>query len=218
MSPFADACRVEGAREAVNGQLETPAVFARRDGFVFHWHDEETAALVKGMGADLVRGHGRLDGSRRVAVQIPNDGRVVLSARHAVAICTSSRAALPDLPGIAEAQPWISRDATSASSVPERLAIVVGGGVGVEMASAYQGLGASVTLLVRESGLLPRMEPFAGEVVGRGLAEAGVDVPIGVSVIGLSRPGGSGPVTLVLDDGHALEADEVLFATGRAEF
>ena len=75
-----------------------------------------------------------------------------------------------ELPGTAEVRPWISRDVTSASSVPKRIAIVGGGGAGVEMASTYQGLGASVTLLVRESGLLPRMEPFAGELVGRGLA------------------------------------------------
>ena len=51
-----------------------------------------------------------------------------------------------------------------------------GGGVGVEMASAWSGLGASVTLLAQADGLLPRMEPFAGELVGRALAEAGADV------------------------------------------
>src|SRR5262245_11953173 len=212
---IADACRVQGAREAVAGRLHTPAVFARRDGFVFQWTDDGTAALVKSMGAELVRGHGRLDGSRRVAVQGRDDGRVVLSARHAVAVCTGSRAALPDVPGIAEARPWISRDATSASRVPERLAIVGGGGVGTEMASAYQGLGASVTMLVRSEGLLPRMEPFVGEMVARALAKAGVDVRIGVAVTGLSRPGGSGPVTLRLDDGGEVVADEVLFAVGR---
>src|SRR5215510_2030223 len=56
--------RVEGARKAVEGPLDAPAVSARRNGFLFHWHDDQNAALVKGMGADLVRGHGRLDGPR----------------------------------------------------------------------------------------------------------------------------------------------------------
>jgi pyruvate/2-oxoglutarate dehydrogenase complex dihydrolipoamide dehydrogenase (E3) component len=83
------------------------------------------------------------------------------------------------------------------------------------MATAWQGLGASVTLLVREPGLLDRMEPFAGQMVARGLTEAGVQVRTGVSVTELTRPGGTGAVTLFLDDGSALEADEVLFATGR---
>jgi pyruvate/2-oxoglutarate dehydrogenase complex dihydrolipoamide dehydrogenase (E3) component len=212
----ADARRVQGAREAVNRPVDAAATFARRDGFVTHWQDDGPAVLVKGFGAELVRGHGRLDGPRRVAVETPNDGRVVVSARHAVAVCTGSRAAVPDLPGIAEARPWISRHATSASAVPERLAIVGGGPVGVEMSTAWQGLGASVSLLVREARLLPRMEPIVGEVVARGLAEAGVDVRTGVSVTGLSRLGGAGPVTMLLDDGGKLEADEVLFATGRA--
>ena len=100
--------------------------------------------------------------------------------------------------------------------MPARLAVVGGGGVAVEMATAWRGLGSEVTLLARRSGVLPRMEPFVGELVARGLAEAGVDVRVGVSITELRRPGGSGPVTLTLDDGSELEVDEVLFATGRA--
>ena len=80
--------------------------------------------------------------------------------------------------------------------MPDRLAIVGAGGVGVEMATAWQGLGSSVTLLARGSGLLPRMEPFAGVLIGHGLAEAGVDVRLGVSVTKLRRPGGTAVVVL----------------------
>ncbi|MGI8334851.1 dihydrolipoyl dehydrogenase family protein [Actinomadura scrupuli] len=210
----ADARRVGGARQAVTGPLDAAAALARRDGFVGGWRDDGQADWLKSIGAQLIRGHGRLDGPRRVAVQIPEGGQVMLTARHAVAVCTGSRTAMPDLPGIAEARPWTNREATGASAVPGRLAVVGGGGVGVEMSSAWQGLGASVTLLAR-NGLLERMEPFAGELVALGLAEAGVDVRVGVSVTGLRRPGGTGPVTLLLDDGDELEADEVLFATGR---
>jgi len=130
-------------------------------------------------------------------------------------ICTGSRTALPELAGLDEARPWTNRQATDASTVPGRLAIVGGGGVGVEMASAWQGLGSAVTLLAQADGLLSRMEAFAGELVGRGLAEAGVDVRIGVTVTGIRRPVGTGPVTLTLEGGSELEADEVLFATGR---
>jgi len=97
--------------------------------------------------------------------------------------------------------------------VPERLAIVGSGGVGTEMASADQGLGTSVTLLVRGEGLLPRMEPFVEQLVARALAEAEVDVRMGVTVTAVNRSEGTGPVTL--DDGRELEADEVLFAIGR---
>jgi len=154
-----------------------------------------------------------------VAVTAATAGRgevSVLTARHAVVICTGSRAALPDLPGMAEARPWTNRKATDSSTVPNRLAVVGAGGVGVEMATAWRGLGASVTLLARGSGLLPRMEPFVGELVERGLRESGVVVRVGVSVTKLRRPDADRPVTLELSDGSELEVDEVLFATGRA--
>jgi pyruvate/2-oxoglutarate dehydrogenase complex dihydrolipoamide dehydrogenase (E3) component len=162
-----------------------------------------------------VRGHGRLDGPRKVVVTASGGQVEVLTARHAVVVCTGSRAALPDLPGIEEAQPWTNRKATDSSSVPGRLAVVGAGGVGVEMATAWQGLGASVTLLARGSDLLPPMEPFVGEFVGHGPAELGVDVRVSVSVTTLRRPNADGPVTLGLDDGDEVEVDEVLFATGR---
>src|SRR5215813_8981874 len=183
---IADARRVEGARKAVEGPLDPPAVFARRDGFVFHWRDDQNAALVKGMGANPVRGHGRLDGPRRVAVETRNHGRVVVFAQHAVAVCTGSRAALPDLPGIAEVRPWISLDATSASTVPERLAIVGGGGVGTEMASAYQGLGASVTLLVRGEGLLPDGRELEADEVLLAIGTTPLTDDIGLETVGLT--------------------------------
>ena len=170
---------------------------------------------MAGIGAALVRGHGRLAGPRRVTVESPDGDGMNLIARHAVAICIGSTAALPDLAGIDEARPWTNRKGTDSSEIPNRLAVVGGGGVAVEMATAWQGLGSAVTLLARRSGILPRMEPFAGELVGRGLAEAGVDVRVGVSVNKLSRRGGAAPVTLYLDDGSEVEADEVLFATGR---
>ncbi|MGW2307560.1 dihydrolipoyl dehydrogenase family protein [Actinomadura luteofluorescens] len=211
----ADARRVAGARQAVTGPVDASAVFARRDEWVSDWTDTGQATFLKSIGADLVRGHGRLDGARRVAVETPDGGTVTLAARQAVAICTGSRPVLPELPGLAEARPWTNREATDAHTVPERLAVVGGGGVGVEMASAWQGLGSSVTLLARTDGLLPRMEPFAGEMIARAFTQAGIDVRIGATVTGTRRPGGAGPVTLSLGEGADLEADEVLFATGR---
>jgi pyruvate/2-oxoglutarate dehydrogenase complex dihydrolipoamide dehydrogenase (E3) component len=99
--------------------------------------------------------------------------------------------------------------------VPDQLAIIGGGPVGVEMATAWSGLGSRITLLAREPLLLARFEPFAGEMVALGLKEAGVEVRTGVTVTELRRPGGEGPVSVYLDDGSELEADEVLVATGR---
>jgi dihydrolipoamide dehydrogenase len=211
----ADARRVDGAREAVSGSISSAGAFGRRNRYVTDWDDRGQADWVSGIGARLIRGHGRLDGPRRVTVTSATGEQSVLTARHAVVICTGSRPALPDLPGIGEARPWTNREATDSSYVPERLAVVGAGGVGVEMATAWQGLGSQVTLFARGSGLLPRMEPFVGELIGRGLAEAGVDVRVGASVRALRRPEDA-RVVLELDDGSELTVNEVLFATGRA--
>lgn len=213
---IADADHLDGAREAVTGSISAAGVFSRRDRYVSNWDDAGQADWVAGIGATLVRGHGRLDGPRRVTVTTASGESSVLTARHAVVICTGSRAALPDLPGIAQARPWTNRRGTDSSSVPNRLAVVGAGGVGVELATAWHGLGASVTLLARGPGLLPRMESFVGELVERGFLESGVDVRLNVSVSRLHRPDPNGPVILELSDGGELEVDEVLFATGRA--
>jgi dihydrolipoamide dehydrogenase len=101
------------------------------------------------------------------------------------------------------------------TAVPRRLAVIGGGVVACEMSHAVRGLGADeVTMLVRGTGLLERMEPLAGEMVSAAFRDEGVDVRTGTSVTRVSR-GADGPVTLTLSDGGTLEADEVLVATGR---
>src|SRR5262245_45245364 len=67
----ADARRVAGARQAITGRVDAPAVFARRDGYVTGWDDEGPASSLKSIGAELIRGHGRLRGPRRVTVATP---------------------------------------------------------------------------------------------------------------------------------------------------
>src|SRR6202035_1554955 len=84
--------------------------------------------------------------------------------------------------------------------------------VGCEMAAAWSALGSRVTLVSR-GALLDRLPAFAGELVAAGLRDAGVDVRTGVHVSAATRAGG--PVTLTLDDGTSVEADEVLAAAGR---
>ncbi|CAM3374980.1 NAD(P)/FAD-dependent oxidoreductase [Occultella aeris] len=216
------AQRVAGAREAVTGPLDVAAVLARRTSFTSDWDDSGQVDWVASAGIDLLRGRGRLAGERTVEVTtstVADDDASetavrTVRARHAVAVCTGSRAAVPDTPGLRAACPWTSREATSATEIPGRLAIIGGGVVAVEMATAYADLGGEVTLLVR-GGLLAKEEPFAGELVGAGLREAGVDVRLGVSVDEVTRPQAGGEVRLALSDGSTLTADEVLVATGR---
>ncbi|MFF7989562.1 dihydrolipoyl dehydrogenase family protein [Kitasatospora xanthocidica] len=218
VAALADARAVAGSREAVgDGRMDPAAVLARRDSFTSHWSDDGQVRWLRDTGIELVRGHGRLAGERTVTVEAEDGSERVLTARHAVAVCTGSRPVLPGhVPGLADAHPWTNREATGSPAVPGRLAVVGGGVVGVEMATAWRALGAEVVLLVRGGALLPRMEPFAGELVAEGLREAGVDVRFGAEVSALERADRSGPVTLTLRDDSVLTVDEVLYATGRA--
>ncbi|MFF7580478.1 dihydrolipoyl dehydrogenase family protein [Streptomyces sp. NPDC008061] len=210
----ADARRVPGLGQAVAGPLDVEAVLAHRDKMSSYWKDEDQVDWLNSVSVDLIRGHGRLTGPKQVAVQTPDGETIALTARHAVAVSTGTRAALPPIPGIDTVRPWTSREATSADKVPGRLAVVGGGVVAVEMATAWQALGSQVTMLVLEDALLQRMEPFAGELVTDGLREAGVDIRFETSVTSLARE--DGEVRITLADGGQLTADEILLATGRA--
>lgn len=199
---------VGGAKEAVTGTLDVPAVLARRTSFTSDWKDQGQVDWARGAHIDVIRGHGRLAGARTVQV----DGRT-LTARHAVVVATGTVAAVPDIPGLRAAKPWTSREATSATHIPPRLAILGGGVVAVEMATAYASFGSHVTMLVRD-GILTRAEPFASELVADALREAGVDLRVGAQLTAVQRLG-DGTVELSLGDAGTLSADEILVAAGR---
>ncbi|MFE4727458.1 dihydrolipoyl dehydrogenase family protein [Microbacterium sp. NPDC056736] len=203
---------VGGAAQAVTGTVDVAATLRRRDVLVHDWDDSSQVEWLHGAGIDLVRGHGRLSGEREVTVAAADGAETVLRARHAVAVCTGSAALVPDIPGLREAQPWTSRDATGVRDVPASLAILGGGVVGSEMATLYTSLGAEVTVIAR-SGLLRGVEPFAGEAVAKALTDAGADVRTGVEVERAGRDADG--VVLTLSDGSEVRAAEVLVATGR---
>jgi len=204
---------VDGARQAVTGPLDAAGVFRRRDTLTHDWSDAGQVEWLRDAGIDLVRGHGRITGEREITVA-PADGPArVLHARHAVAVCTGTRAVIPDIPGLRDAEPWTSREATSAHAAPESLAVIGGGVVACEMATAYAALGSRITMIVR-SGLLGRVEPFAAEAVHDALVESGVEIRTGSTT--RAHRESDGTVTLSLDDGSTVHASEVLVATGRA--
>ena len=205
LRPAAAVAEAAAVRGVTGARLDPPEVLARRNAFAHDWSDDSQVQWLKSAKVALVRGHGRLTGERRVLV-----GDRTLTARHAVVIATGTNALVPR--ALADVGAWTSREATSAKEAPARLAIVGGGVVGCEMAAAWSALGSRVTLVSR-GGLLDKLPAFAGELVAAGLREAGVDVRTGVNVGSVTRAGG--PVTLTLDDGTAVEADEVLAALGR---
>ena len=209
---LAEARAVAGAAAAVTGEQDVAATLARRDSFTSNWNDAGQAQWVEGAGIALVRGTGRLDGERTVVVDT-EDGELRLTARHAVAVCTGSDAAIPPVDGLADIEPWTPREATSAKEAPGRLIVLGGGYVGCEMATAWQALGSRVTLLQRGPRLLPRAEPAAGAAVAASLRDSGVDVRLGTEVTAARRDGTE--VVVTTPDGE-LRGDQLLVAVGRS--
>ncbi|WP_449409039.1 dihydrolipoyl dehydrogenase family protein [Microbacterium maritypicum] len=201
------ARRLAGAREAVADHLDVAAVLARRTTFTDDWKDDGQVSWLESAGIDLIRGHGRITGTGEVSV-----GDRVYSAK-AVAVATGSVPVLPPIPGLADAAPWGTREATSADRVPPRLAIIGGGVAGTELAFAFSSLGSQVTLLSR-TRLLEREEPFVGEHVAAALIEEGVTVDTAADPTRVERDA-DGVVTITLDDGTVIHADELLVSTGR---
>lgn len=205
------ALHVAGAKESVTDTVNAAAVLARRNSFTGDWTDDGQVQWLESAGIDLVRGWGRITGDRQVTVTGSDGADRVLHAHQAVAVCTGSDPAIPPIPGLRDAKPWTSREATSAQDVPDSLAIIGGGVVAVEMATAYASLGAQVTVVAR-SALLGRFEPFAGELVTESLRDAGVDVRTQTTTTRVTRdPEG----VTVETDGGPVTVMEVLVATGR---
>jgi pyruvate/2-oxoglutarate dehydrogenase complex dihydrolipoamide dehydrogenase (E3) component len=212
MAALRAAQRVGGARQAVTGDLDVDAVLARRDMFTSNWDDASQVKWVGDAHIELVRGQGKLAGERRVVV-VTRDGPVTLLAKHAVVLACGSAPAIPSVPGLAEAKPWTTRDATSTKEVPPRLAVLGGGVAGCELAQAFDSLGSDVTVFEVGDRLLASSEPFASKIVAGSMSETGIDVRTGTAIRGVDRTS-SGTVLITLDDGE-LVVDEMLVAAGR---
>ncbi len=207
---LAEAERVPGAAEAVNGELDVAAALARRDEVIHDLDDSAQLPWLEERSIALFRGQGRLTGERTVAV----DGETHLTARKAVILAGGSGAAMPPIEGLADAAAWSNREITTAKEVPASLIILGGGPVGSEMAEAWSRFGSEVTLVEAQERLLPNEEPFAGEQVAEALGERGVDVRVGHKVERVSQTS-DGPITTTLDDGSEVSAERLLVAVGR---
>jgi dihydrolipoamide dehydrogenase len=209
---LAAAARVPGAAAAVTGRVDVSAALARRDYMTSDWMDAGQERWLADHGVRLLRGTGRLVGTRRVRV----DGGPQVTARRAVVLATGSGAVLPPVPGLAEVRPWDNRAATAAKEVPERLLVLGGGAVGLELAQAFFRLGASeVTVVEAGPRLLPREEPFAGEQVWAAFEREGIAVHVDARLVAIRRDGTDGPVRATLSTGQEVIGDEVLVAAGR---
>jgi dihydrolipoamide dehydrogenase len=207
---LAEARRVPGAAQAADGELDVQAALERRDEIIHGLDDSSQLPWLEDREIALFRGWGRLDGEKRVVV-----GDEAIELRRAVILAGGTTPAIPPIDGLADARPWTNREATTAHAVPDRLIVMGGGVVGVEMSQAYTSLGSRVTLIEGERRLLPREEEFACVQVTDALEEQGVDIRTGQKATSVRRDGDRGEVTVTLGDGATVTGDELLVAVGR---
>ena len=212
---LAEARRVPGAAEAATGTFDVQAVLDRRDEVI---HDEDDASQLpwlESKGIELVRGRGRLTGERRLTVALRDGGEEELEAAKAVVLAGGTLPSMPPIEGLDQIDDaWTNREATTAKAIPERLVIMGGGVVGVEMAQAFRSLGAEVALVEGERKLLPSEEWFACEQVTEALEALGVDVRRGQNAERVERTP-DGVVKVSMPDGSSVEGDTLLVALGR---
>jgi pyruvate/2-oxoglutarate dehydrogenase complex dihydrolipoamide dehydrogenase (E3) component len=205
---LAEVKRVPGAAEAASGDLDVASALARRDEVIHDLDDSSHVGWLEKREITLFRGAGRLDGERRVRV-----GEDTLTARRAVVVATGSSPAIPPIDGLAEADPWGNREATTAKGAPESLVVLGGGFVGVELAQAWRTLGSDVTLIEAEDRILSPEEPFASEQVADRLREIGVEVCTGANASAVRVE--EGLVRVELEDGDSASGARLLVAVGR---
>ena len=197
-----------GAREAVTGGLRAGPALSWRDYMVSSYDDSAAARWLEERGIDLLRGAGRITGHGHVAV-----GDRAFSAR-AIVVCTGSEPVIPSVPGLRELEGvWTNREATGLREVPERLLVLGGGPVGVEMAQAVHRMGASVALVEGRDHVLPRELRQLGDALGAALSREGIELYFGQHASEARREGDN--YVLALADGLDLRGDRLLVATGR---
>jgi len=154
-------------------------------------------------------------------VAVDGDGGAgdVLKARHIIIATGSTPASLPNLAFDHELI-VDSTDALSFDAVPEKLLVVGGGAVGLELASVWARLGAGVTVAEFMDQILPGCDVQISRLLERVLSKQGVKIMTGSSVDGCELTNGRGKVTVKTPDGSSVEliADKVLVAAGRRPY
>ncbi len=196
-----------GAAEALTGELDVERVFWWRDQVTDELDDSSQVRWIENLDVRLVRGDGQVLAPGVVAV----DGDM-LRYDHLV-FATGTSAAIPPIPGLADVEYWTNREATQTREIPERLAVLGGGVVGLELGQFFQRMGSAVTLIEAETRVLPRLPEAAGTAMAEALGNDGIDVRVGARAAGVEQSAAG--IQISLEDSGVVEVDRLLVATGR---
>jgi len=163
-------------------------------------------SLLSNADVELYPLHGKLLDSHRVQV-----GEDIVSAEK-ILIATGGRPWTPEIPG---AEYSITSDeAFHLKALPKRVIVVGGGFIACEFAGIFNGLGADVVQVYRGEQILRGFDHDVQETLAREMIKKGIDIRLHTNVIELIKTS-EGQITAKLDDGSELQADIVMFATGR---
>jgi glutathione reductase (NADPH) len=161
--------------------------------------------LLHNAGVTLHKGRGVLRDAHTVSI----GGETVTA--ETILIAVGGHPWAPEIPGIEHA--ISSNEVFHLEEQPRRLAVVGGGFIACEFAGVFNGLGSEVTQIYRGDAVLRGFDGDVRRVVGEELRRKGVDLRLESNVVSIEEKDGG--LRLELNDGSILEADQVLYATGR---
>uniref|UniRef100_A0A7C6E1S0 Dihydrolipoyl dehydrogenase n=1 Tax=Thermus tengchongensis TaxID=1214928 RepID=A0A7C6E1S0_9DEIN len=191
--------------------LDLPALMAHKDRVV-QANTQGIDFLFRKNGIARHQGTARFLSDRKVLVEETGEE---LSARF-ILIATGSAPLLPPWAEVDFERVVTSTEALSFPEVPERLIVVGGGVIGLELGVVWHRLGAKVTVLEYLDRILPTMDAELSRAAERVFRKEGLEIRTRVRVQAV-RPEGKG-ARVELEGGEVLEADRVLLAVGRRPY
>ncbi len=197
------------------GEVDFAAVMERmrriRAGIGHH----DGAARFRDLGVDVFLGSGRFTSPRFLQV-VGRDGQLtVLSFKRAV-IATGARPQVFPVPGLDEVPYHTNLSLFSLTNLPESLAVVGAGPIGLEMAQAFARFGSKVTVIALDQQVLPREDAEAAAVVRASLERDGIAFELGARLARVAMRDGRKVLTFERDGAEGeVVSDELLLAMGR---
>ncbi len=179
--------------------------------------DHETEEVKEAPGVDFRFGRARILGEGRVEIA-KSDGTTETVEAPNIVIATGSRPRPIAIEGLPADRTLTNESLFEMKEPPGHLAIVGGGAIGVEMATAFRRLGSEVTIIEYAPHLLPIMLPEAGAIVRRSLEASGVRVLVGAGASSFDPATNSLHAKPAKGDGSIApieSVDAVLLSVGR---
>ncbi len=162
-------------------------------------------SLLADAGVDLVEERGVLEDAHTVSLA----GRRITAEK--LLIATGGWPWTPDIPGVEHA--ISSNEALELKTRPERVLIVGGGYIAVEFAGIFHGLGAETVQMIRAEHLLNGFDDDIRRELGQQMRADGVELVNRTNPTAIEKT--ETGFRVATDAGREIEADLVLFATGR---